>query len=503
MSKFKPGKFLATIAVLSSVSAILTTASNAEAIPLYPNGLVNNQVVRLQMEKSAPNGAPVTINITPNYGFKNDGIVNTWVGQVDDDSLFKYLTNGSGINFQRVNSNYSISSKDLNVAQGNAIVSYGSGFGRYQDWNLEKIGGQYGDTYLFHWRTDTNTDLCLDVRGFTQGQQLNNRTPVLWKCDSNNVNQRIRVIKQSQPPAASDTILANSILQPDLGIKSKNQCFMLNPQSDGNLVLYRKSNGQALWATGTDRRNVRQTIFQADGNLVVYNTSNQPVWASGTDRKGGAKLVVQDDGNVVMYNSQNQSLWATNTVTSCAPPPPVIPPITVPPKSTSQRDSQRKINDFVNQWNGKTSIKRYDIGDSWATGQCVTLIARYLQDHYGASKNSLSIDNGHGTAASVGRQFTNSFLPLSDPSDPIPGSIISFPNSPNSGDCGGRLCGHVALVVNSQRNGNQLNIQILESNYGLNNVGVNSQVRLNDITVNLQNYTVKDRGNVQWVNPKD
>jgi hypothetical protein len=187
-----------SLPVLSAL-AIFTKIDGASAVPLYPNDLANNQVVRLQMEKSAPGGAPVTLNITPQYGFKNGGLLNTWIG-ADNDSLFKYLTNGYGINFQRIDSNYSISVKDTNVTPGNTLNTYQSGFGRYQDWNLEKVGGQYGDTYLFHWRTDLDTNLCLDIRGFGQGQQLNNQIPVVWYCDRNNPNQRIRVIKQGQNP---------------------------------------------------------------------------------------------------------------------------------------------------------------------------------------------------------------------------------------------------------------------------------------------------------------
>jgi Peptidase_C39 like family len=144
------------------------------------------------------------LNITPQYGFRNGGLVNTWLG-ADGDSLFKYLTNGYGINFQRVDSNYSIAVKDTNVTPGNTLNSYQSGFGRYQDWNLEKVGGQYGDTYLFHWRTDLDTNLCLDIRGFGQGQKLDNQIPVVWHCDRNNVNQRIRVIKQAQSPISNQS----------------------------------------------------------------------------------------------------------------------------------------------------------------------------------------------------------------------------------------------------------------------------------------------------------
>jgi hypothetical protein len=115
----------------------------------------------------------------------------------------------------------------------------------------------------------------------------------------------------------------NTIMQPGSSITSNNQCFSLNAQTDGNLVLYRRSNGQALWHTGTYGKNVKQTIFQNDGNLVIYNTSNSPVWASNTERRGATKLTVQDDGNVVIYTPQGQAVWHTNTVTSCTNQPPI------------------------------------------------------------------------------------------------------------------------------------------------------------------------------------
>jgi hypothetical protein len=242
-----------SLPVLSAL-AILTKIDGAWAIPLYPNDLANNQVVRLQMEKSAPSGAPVTLNITPQYGFKNGGMLNTWIG-ADNDSLFKYLTNGYGINFQRIDSNYSISVKDTNVTPGNTLNTYQSGFGRYQDWNLEKVGGQYGDTYLFHWRTDLDTNLCLDIRGFGQGQQLNNQIPVVWYCDQNNVNQRIRVIKQGQnppPPQASN---------PDISIQLT---------FGGNFTAAQKA---AIQKGAENWQNVITRDMVRDGVLKIYVTT--------------------------------------------------------------------------------------------------------------------------------------------------------------------------------------------------------------------------------------
>jgi hypothetical protein len=313
-SKPKSGRFAATIFALSSVSITLAATEQAIAVPLYQNDFSNGQLVRLQMEQLAPNGSPVTLNITPSYGLKNGGIINTWIG-VDNDSLFKYATNGFGIRFDSNYGGYSINVPTLDITPGTVLNTYASGFSRYQDWNIEKLGGKYGDTYLFHWRTDTNTNLCIDIRGFGQGQQLNNQTPVLWNCDPNNINQRIRVIKQGQAPPNNPTpvrptnsLFNNTTMPPGSSIKSDNQYFSLNAQTDGNLVLYRQSNGQALWNTGTYGRSVKQTIFQSDGNLVIYDTNNSPVWDSRTYGRGGTRLTLQDDGNFVMYNAQNQAI---------------------------------------------------------------------------------------------------------------------------------------------------------------------------------------------------
>lgn len=197
----------------------------------------------------------------------------------------------------------------------------------------------------------------------------------------------------------------------------------------------------------------------------------------------------RNNGGMVQLWDCNQGL-ANQRWKNSSPPQPQPPVI--------ERNSRMKVNAFVAQWNGKTGIQRYDIQASWAKGQCVTLIARYLQDYYGVSRTSLAIDNGGRTAGSVGRQFPNSFLPLSDPSDPIPGAIISFPS------LGGGY-GHVALVVSSQRSGSNLNIQIVDSNGD--NAGVNSVVRLRNLTVdtrNPNNFTASGYGtSIQWVNPKD
>ncbi|WP_310489035.1 CHAP domain-containing protein [Chamaesiphon sp. VAR_69_metabat_338] len=274
--------------------------------------------------------------------------------------------------------------------------------------------------------------------------------------------------------------------------------YKFNFQRDGNLVLTNQS-GQVLWATGTEGRGQILSI-QADGNFVVYGGGGA-LWATNTSGNYGAFLAIQTDGNLVMYRSDGrQALWASNTDSGQFRTRNASgwsgggqSPVQV--SQPSQRESQRKVAAFVGFANGQRGIRRYDISGSDYDGQCVTLVARYLQEHYGASRSNLSLDHGRGTAASVGRQFSNSFLPLSDPSDPIPGSIISFPQ------IGGGY-GHVALVVSSQRSGENLNIQILDSNGD--GAGSNSVVTLRNLTVNTRSLTAQGYGgSIQWVNPRD
>jgi surface antigen len=180
-----------------------------------------------------------------------------------------------------------------------------------------------------------------------------------------------------------------------------------------------------------------------------------------------------------------------------APPPPPGGGGTPPPPPPNTQASKRKIDSFVNQFNGTRNIQRYDHpGDPGFQGQCVTLVIRYLQDHYGGSRSGMALGHGKDVAAGAGNKLSSSFFPINDPSDPIPGSIISF----NKGD----IYGHVALVVNSRRDGNLLRMTILESNGDNQALSGNSLVRLKDITVNASPpYATNYVGNASWVNPRD
>jgi hypothetical protein len=83
-------------------------------------------------------------------------------------------------------------------------------------------------------------------------------------------------------------------------------------QSDGNLVLYFWD--FAIWASGTQGETEGITRVQSDGNLVVYDGSNDPVWASNTSDNNDVFLAVRDGGIIVLYNKFGDVVWVEGNV---------------------------------------------------------------------------------------------------------------------------------------------------------------------------------------------
>ena len=116
------------------------------------------------------------------------------------------------------------------------------------------------------------------------------------------------------PPGGStgaDTLSPGENLVPGDSIRSADGRYELAYQGDGNLVLYRISDGAALWNTGTF--SAGQVEMQNDGNLVIYNSVGTPLWASNTSGFAGARLVVQTDGNLVIYDYYGYPRWSSGT----------------------------------------------------------------------------------------------------------------------------------------------------------------------------------------------
>src|SRR3954451_20339815 len=115
-----------------------------------------------------------------------------------------------------------------------------------------------------------------------------------------------------------DTLTEGQKLEKGGSLTSDNGAYTLTLQEDGNLVL--AARGQAVWATGTDGRDVLRAEVQTDGNFVLY-TSDEPIWHTDTKGAKDVRLLLQDDRNLVLYGFDGPA-WSSNTATDEVPAAP-------------------------------------------------------------------------------------------------------------------------------------------------------------------------------------
>lgn len=112
---------------------------------------------------------------------------------------------------------------------------------------------------------------------------------------------------------AADTLVVNQSLSPNQYLDSGNGSYRFNFQSDGNLVLRRRSDSVALWASNTNGLGGTRLTMQSNGDLVLYTNSNSAVWSTRTSGAGGNRAVMQGDANFTILSSSNAVVWSTNT----------------------------------------------------------------------------------------------------------------------------------------------------------------------------------------------
>lgn len=90
-------------------------------------------------------------------------------------------------------------------------------------------------------------------------------------------------------------------------LASNNGRYTCMMQVDGNLVV--KEDQRMIWAADSfgKGRDPYRVALHSDGNLVVYDRTNQPMWQSNT--RGNSRLVMEDDGRLVIYDQNNRQMW--------------------------------------------------------------------------------------------------------------------------------------------------------------------------------------------------
>jgi hypothetical protein len=191
------------------------------------------------------------------------------------------------------------------VHWGNIIAGYGNNFNKY---GSGMDVGAYDLGSIMHypsWAFSANGQSTITT---LDGGQIEGQRNGLSSGD------RLGANVLYSTPSTGDDMLRSEMLAPGQAISSNDGRFRFVYQTDGNLVLYRNSNGAALWASNTWNTAPGACLMQHDGNLVIYNASGVPIWASHTWGYLGHRLVVQNDGNVVIYNGAGSPVWATNTM---------------------------------------------------------------------------------------------------------------------------------------------------------------------------------------------
>jgi surface antigen len=145
---------------------------------------------------------------------------------------------------------------------------------------------------------------------------------------------------------------------------------------------------------------------------------------------------------------------------------------------------------------GKVGITRLD-GSPNLRGQCVTLIARYVQEVFlPANERTVPRAFGHGkdTASVVARMRPNNFEPYTRNGLPKRGAIISFPG-PNT------QYGHVGIVMDSRYNNGRREVRIMDSNGDSRDI--NSTVREYSWWVSVDAGGYNPYGGTNgWTNPR-
>ena len=120
---------------------------------------------------------------------------------------------------------------------------------------------------------------------------------------------RWHIINKVAPVAVTSgsQLRQNQYLPANAALYSSDGRARLIMQSDGNLVLYRVSDGYVIWASDTNGSGATRAYLQYDGNLVLQRADGSPVRATATDGRPGATLFVRSDR--VLIDVYGTTIW--------------------------------------------------------------------------------------------------------------------------------------------------------------------------------------------------
>jgi hypothetical protein len=100
------------------------------------------------------------------------------------------------------------------------------------------------------------------------------------------------------PAAQGRSMLPGEVLNP--GSALHNGQFKFTYHQDGDLRLDEIHKNPIYWSSGTQGRGAGVCILEEDGNLVIYDSDDNPIWMTGTWGHPDSQLTIKDDGYVVI-----------------------------------------------------------------------------------------------------------------------------------------------------------------------------------------------------------
>jgi Phosphotransferase enzyme family len=174
----------------------------------------------------------------------------------------------------------------------------------------------WGYSFFINEKPFGNLDAHLAGRGFDRSigheitrQDIDNCIAMLetrkspeeiWNHGVNEFSWRPTWCKRFEPPP--NILRNNQTLIPGQEIRSKNGKYRLVYQADGNLVVYDDSQDKRpVWHSATHGRPAGRFVMQADGNAVIYPSTGPGIWHTGTHGRGNAWLSLEENGVLAIH----------------------------------------------------------------------------------------------------------------------------------------------------------------------------------------------------------
>ena len=132
----------------------------------------------------------------------------------------------------------------------------------------------------------------------------------------------------------------------------------LNMQNDGNLVDY--CNGKSVWSSNTGGNPGAYLAFQADGNVVIYSSTNVPLWQSFTNNQVGDQIQLSSQTGLFQVGIDTQSgfklLFPKPSAVPVAQPIISAGPVAKPSENPAPKPSSIPHFDYHYQGDGYNAV---------------------------------------------------------------------------------------------------------------------------------------------------